>query len=203
MTASQARLNFLRGQGADVIEQVRRNSCASAGAGDGDSRGHGPRKIAVVDLGEDAAAECRLRAAIRHHGVPHRREDQQRLLRGAGCDPRRLSGDRRALQGLHLDPESEWLPQPAHRGHAARAAQPEDRGADPHARHARDRRERRGRALVLQAGRRDRRRSCSASAGCRICWRSSRTPQHRTSSSRTPGWNSIRTRCSASRRRAS
>ena len=44
---------------------------------------------------------------------------------------------------------------------------------------------------------------CSGSAGCRTCWRSWRIPRRRTISSRTPSWNSTRTRCSASRRRAS
>ncbi len=45
-------------------------------------------------------------------------------------------------------------------------------------------------------------RSCTASAGCRTCWKSWRTP-HPMSSSRTPGSSSTRTRCSASRRRVS
>ncbi len=42
----------------------------------------------------------------------------------------------------------------------------------------------------------------SGSAGCRTCWKSSTTPRP-TSSSRTPSWSCTRTRCSASRRRAS
>ena len=35
-------------------------------------RDHGPREIAVLDLGEDAPPQRRVRAAVRHHGVPHR-----------------------------------------------------------------------------------------------------------------------------------
>ena len=151
----QARLNFLRGQGADVIDEVRRELiqvCKEAGVEAVEVTG--PREIALLDLGEDAPPQRGVRAAVRHHGVPHRRADQGRLLRRAGRGPLRLSGDRRPLQGLHLDPEIERLPVPAHRRHAARAAQPEDRGADPHRRDERRRRKRRRLALGLQgAGR--------------------------------------------------
>ena len=80
----QARLNFLRGQGADVIDDVRRELIAGLPRGRRRAdRDHGPRKVAVLDLGEDAPAQRRLRAAFRHHGVPHRRPDQ-----GATATPR-------------------------------------------------------------------------------------------------------------------
>ena len=46
-------------------------------------------------------------------------------------------------------------------------------------------------------------RTCSASAGCRTCWKSWRTRRAPTSSWRTPSSSSTRTRSSASRRRAS
>ena len=87
----QARLNFLRGQGADVIEEVRaelRRVCEDAGVQVLEVTG--PREIALLDLGEDAAAQRGLRAAIRHHGVSHRRADQGGLLRRAGRDAFRL-----------------------------------------------------------------------------------------------------------------
>ena len=48
-------------------------------------RGVGAREVAVLDLGEDAPAQRRLRAALRHHGVPHHR-----------CRPRRRATRRSA-----------------------------------------------------------------------------------------------------------
>ena len=67
----QARLNFLRGQGADVIEEVRRELrrvCEDAGVEVVEVTG--PREVALLDLGEDAPPERGVRAAVRHHGVP-------------------------------------------------------------------------------------------------------------------------------------
>ena len=86
----QARLNFLRGQGADVIEEVRaelRRVCR--GVRDRGAGGDGPGEIAVLDLGEDAAAQRHLRAAFRHHGVPHRACPPGRpaTWRSARCTP--------------------------------------------------------------------------------------------------------------------
>ena len=71
----QARLNFLRGQGADVIEEVAGTACASARGRRQGNRSGRAREIALLDLGEDAAAQCGLRAALRHHGISHRRAD--------------------------------------------------------------------------------------------------------------------------------
>ena len=70
----QARLNFLRGQGADVIEEVRaelRRVCEDSGLRVLER--HRAREVGVRHLGEDAPAQRRLRAALRHHGVPDRR----------------------------------------------------------------------------------------------------------------------------------
>ena len=86
----QARLNFLRGQGADVIEEVRaRTEAGLRGSRRAGDRGHGPREVAVLDLGEDAPPERRVRATVRHHGVPHRRADARRpaTRRWARCTP--------------------------------------------------------------------------------------------------------------------
>ena len=152
----QARLNFLRGQGADVIEEVRARSAPGL-------RRAGVEPIEVTGREKSPYSiwekmhrrNVAVRAAVRHHGVPHRGADAGGLLRGAGRGALGLSGDRRAVQGLHLDPEIEWLPEPAHRRDAARAAQPEDRGPDPHRGNERRRRERRRRALDLQDARRE------------------------------------------------
>ena len=56
-------------------------------AGRGRARRHerlGPREIALFDLAQDAAQERRLRAALRHHGVPRHRRRCRRLLSRAG-----------------------------------------------------------------------------------------------------------------------
>ena len=76
-------------------------------------------------------------------------------------------------------PKSNGYQCAAHRRHAARAAQPEDRGPDPHRRHERRGGKRRRRALGVQdaATRRSTARTCSASAGCRTCWKSWRIPR--------------------------
>ena len=202
----QARLNFLRGQGADVIDEVRARTRPGLPrrAASRWSRSPGREKSPFSIWEKMQRRNVAVRAAVRHHGVPHRGADARRLLRGPGRGAFRLSGDRRALQGLHLDPEIERLPEPAHRRHAARAAQPEDRGADPHRRDERHRRERRRRALGLQAARR----ASTDGRTQRFRWvqdlleilDNSRVP---TSSWKTPSWNSTTTRCSASRRRAS
>ena len=41
-------------------------------------RGLGPREDALFDLAQDAAQERQLRAALRHHGVPHHRRRRRR-----------------------------------------------------------------------------------------------------------------------------
>ncbi len=69
-----ARLAFLREKGGDlverIIEELQRDARREAGI---DRRGVGPREDALFDLAQDAAQERRLRAAVRHHGVPRRR----------------------------------------------------------------------------------------------------------------------------------
>ena len=116
-----------------------------------------------------------------------------------GVDPRRLSHAAGPLQGLHQHAQAQRLPLAAHHDHRSRAAQ--DRGPDPHQRHARDRRARRGRALGLQAGTPGHRGQAVS-----LDPRASRHPRARGRtrriSSRTPSWRCSRTRCSASRPRA-
>ena len=72
-----ARLNFLRGQGRGC----HRRCAAGADSGLPRCRGradrdHGAGKIALLDLGENASAECCVRAAFGHHGLPHRGGEQ-------------------------------------------------------------------------------------------------------------------------------
>ena len=71
-----ARLTFLRGQGADLIEEIERGPAAACCAAHGVAGGrrHGAREVALLHLAEDAEEERGLRAALGHHGLPrHRR----------------------------------------------------------------------------------------------------------------------------------
>ena len=54
----------------DVVPRVRRRRA---------SRSPGARKSPYLDLGEDAAPQRGVRAAVRHHGVPHRRPDKRAI----------------------------------------------------------------------------------------------------------------------------
>ena len=137
----QARLNYLRGQGADVIEEVRRELAAVCRDAGVDVREVSGREKSAFSIWQKMQTPQRgLRAAVRHHGVPHRGTHARAMLHGARRRAQRLSGDRRPLQGLHQHAEGERLPEPAHRRDTAPPAQPEDRSADPHAGNARHRR---------------------------------------------------------------
>ena len=136
-----------RGGATRAGPALRRRGRAAGG-------GHRAREVALLHLGEDAEAQRRFRAVVRHHGVPGHGADPGGLLRGAGRGARRLPDHHRPVQGLHLHAEGQRLPEPAHRRDPALAPQPEDRGADPHAGDARRGRQRRRRALVLQGARR-------------------------------------------------
>jgi len=132
----QARLNFLRGQGADVIEEVKHELariCADHGVEVQEVTGREKWPYSIWRRCKNATSS----SSSSPTSWPSASSSlARRLLRRLGGRARRLSGDRRPLQGLHLHPQGQRLPEPAHRRHLARAAQPEDRGADPHPRHA-------------------------------------------------------------------
>ncbi len=111
-------------------------------------RGQGPPEAGLLDLAQDGAQFDLVRTALRHLRVPHPRRHGRRLLRRRRRRPYDLAGGARPLQGLHLDAEAERLPLDPH--HRDRPRQPARRTADPHLRHARDRRIRRRRACALQ-----------------------------------------------------
>ena len=76
-----ARLAFLREKGGDICRARHRASSTTTLREGGDrGAGLGPREDALFDLAQDAAQECRLRAALRHHGVPHRRRQRRAVL---------------------------------------------------------------------------------------------------------------------------
>ncbi len=149
----QARLNFLRGQGLDVIDEVGAELtrvCEEAG-------------VHVLEVtGREKSLYSIWRKMQRRNVAFEQLSDimafrvvvptQGSVLCGAWRRAFGLSGHRRAFQGLHLDAEVERLPKPAHRRDLAWAAQPEDRDSDPHRGHAPSRGERCRRPLGLQAG---------------------------------------------------
>ena len=115
-----------------------------------------------------------------------------RMLPGARHRPYDLAGRAGALQGLHLDAEAERLPlDPHHRDRARQAAR---RAADPHPRHAPDRRIRHRRACALQG----RRRLADRDAVARIERLCLAAPHHRAAGrrlqpGRVPGAHQART----------
>ena len=107
----------------------------------------------------------------------------------------------RPLQGLHLARRSRTATSrctPASSGPNSAA----HRGADPHPRDARGRRDRRRRALGLQAGRRQRHRRQAVPLAARAARHPGARLRAARNSSSTPSSRCSRTRCSASRRRA-
>ena len=129
----------------------------------------------------------------------------ERLLPGARHRAHDLADGPAAVQGLHLDTEAERLPLAPH--HRRRTRQAARRIADPHPRHARDRRIRHRRARALQGRARlalrhalaREQRLCVAAPHHRAAGRRRRI---RRSSSSTPNSSCSTIRCSASRRRA-
>ncbi len=182
----QARLNFLRGQGADVIEEVRQELtrvCREAGVKV--DRGHRAREIALLDLGEDAAPQRGVRAAVRHHGVPHRRAD-------AEADCYAALGAVHSAYPVIAGRFKDYISTPKSNGYQSlhtgvTLREPRNQKIEIQIRTAGDAR-RGGRTAWPRTGStssptRVRRRTCSSSAGCRTCWKSWRTPR----AGRVPG----------------
>ena len=201
----QARLNFLRGQGADVIEEVReelKRVCEQSGVTviEVSGREKSPysiwekmhrRNVAFEQLSDIMAFRivvsskegCYAALGAVHSAYP--------VIAGRFKDY--ISTPKsNGYQGLHT---GVTLREPRNQKIEIQIRTPEmstwRTTGWPRTGCTRSRVRRRTGAI------------CSASAGCRICWRSWRIPRLPTSSSRTPNWNSIRTRCSASRRRGS
>ena len=111
-------------------------------------RDHRPAQAHLQHLAEDAAQGPAVRAGDgRARGARHRRH-RRRLLCGARRRARAVALHPRRVRRLHRDAQGQPLPLAAHRG--GRPGQAAARGADPHARDARARRARRGRALAVQ-----------------------------------------------------
>ena len=113
-----------------------------------------------------------VRAALRHHGLPHHRRRRGALLPGARrCCTAAYQVLPRPLQGLHLDAQAERLPLAAHRRDRPAAASASRCRSAPREMHEVGRARRR-RPLALQAGRAVDRRAGNI-AGCASCSRSS------------------------------
>ena len=133
-------------QGADFGDRAaaHQEACRPRHRGDG----AGAAQARLFDLAQDGAQVGRLRAALRHFRLPRHRQDAGRLLRRGRHRAHDLARGARALQGLHLDAESQRLPLDPHHGDRARTAA--RRAADPHRGDARDRRIRHRRPCALQ-----------------------------------------------------
>ena len=143
----------------------------------------GPRQALLLDLLEDDPQGPRVQRDLRPHRDARDRRLREGLLRRRGRDPLALEAPARALQGHGRHAQVQHVPGPAHDRDRARGAAAGD--PDPHARHARDGRVRRRRALALQGGRQglgqarrpDRRPSCSGSSRCSTGTRRPTTPR--------------------------
>ena len=179
-TPSSARLELpARAGRATWSPRSRPSSMRDADGGGHRGRGLGPREDALFDLAQDAAQERRLRAALRHHGVPrHRRRRRATATARWASMHRRYPGGARAVQGLHLHAQAQRLPLAAHRRDRARAASASRCRSAPREMHEHGR-ERRRRALALQAGRRRRPTRRQYRLAARACWTSSSTARRR------------------------
>ena len=126
-----------------------------------------PREALLLDLLEDDQEGPRVQRDLRPHGHARDRRLREGLLRRGRRHPLALEAAPRPLQGLGGDAEVQHVPGAPHDGDRARGAAARD--PDPHARHARDGRVRRRRALALQGGHardgRHRRRPTPSSSG--------------------------------------
>ena len=141
----------LRRESGDVIAKITEDIRTVLDAGRRRGRGLRAREEALLDLAQDGGEEGGLLAALRHLRLPHHHPLGRRLLHRARRGAPALGGGAGAVQGLHQPAEVERLPLDPHHGLGARRQA--GRGADPHRRDARGRRDRRGGALVLQGRR--------------------------------------------------
>ncbi len=203
----QARLNFLRGQGADVIEDVRRELtrvCTEAGVPviEITGREKSPysiwekmqrQNVAFEQLSDIMAfrvvvptkADCYAALGAVHSAYPviaGRFKDYISTPKSNGYQSLHTGVTLRKLrnQKIEVQIRTEDMNDVAENGVAAHWLYKQS-----------------------ESGMRRRPRTCRASAGCRTCWRSWRIRRTARISWRTPSWSCTRTRCSASRRRAS
>ena len=177
-----------------------RRPAARAGRGRCYGRGHRAREDALLHLAQDGAQEHQLRAALGHHGVPRPRRLGRRAATRRSAS---VHGAYHTLPGRFKD----YISTPKSNGYRSLHTTiigPERRKIEVQIRTARDARAgraRRRRALGLQAGT-PRSPRAGSTAGSASCWTSWSTPAGPRSSSRTPSSRCSRTRCSASRPRA-
>ena len=200
------RLNAWPSAAADLITQIEQQltrKLAERGISADRAR---PAQAALFDLAQDGAQVGRVRAALRHPGIPGGGADAVGVLSRAWRRAHDVAGGARPLQGLRLDAEAKRLPIDPH--HGDRAGQAARRIADPHRGDARDRRIRHRGARVLQGQQRFTDRDAVArvrtpmpgSAAPSSCCPKAPIPKN---SSSTPSSSCSTTRCSVSRPRAS
>ena len=146
--------------------------------------------------------ERRLRAALRHHGVPRHRRRRRATATGRwASSTARYPMLPRPLQGLHLDAQAERLPLAAHQRHRPAAA------SASRCRSAPARCTRSPSSASPRTGPTSRATAVDRRPAVPLAARAARHPRAcvraRRSSSSTPSSRCSRTRCSASRPRAS
>ena len=191
------RARALRGEGGRLPDEGARGARHQG-------RDLRPREALLLDLLEDDQEGPRVQRDLRPHGDAGDRGVREGLLRRGRRDPLAVEAAARALQGHDRHAQVQHVPGPPHHGDRARGQAARD--PDPHARHARDGRVRRRRALALQGGRAgqrrdrpDRRQAQVAQVAASTGRPTSRT--RRSSPTRSRASSSTR-RSSSSRRRA-
>ena len=152
----QARLNFLRGQGADVIEEVRKELL----------RVCGQAEVAVVEISGREKSPYSIWEKMQRRNVAF--EQLSDIMAFRIIVPTREAcyvalGAIHAAFPVIAGRFKDYISTPKANGYQslhtgvtlAAPAQPEDRAANPHAGHADHRGKRRRRALAVQAGGRD------------------------------------------------
>ena len=147
----------LRGQGGRLPDQGARGARHPR-------RDLRPGQALLLDLLEDDPQGPRVQRDLRPHGDARDRRLREGLLRGRRRHPLALEAPPRALQGHGGDAEVQHVPGAPHDGHRARGPPAGD--PDPHERDARHGGVRRGRALALQGGDRQRPDRCRPTPSC-------------------------------------
>ena len=79
-----ARQGYLRERGERLVPEIEAELIKTLKEGGLDGAGLRPREDALFDLAQDAEQERLVRAACRHHGLPHHRGRHRAVLPGAG-----------------------------------------------------------------------------------------------------------------------
>ena len=111
----QARMEFLKRTGEDLPDKIVGQLKRTLAEDGTEAWGFGPGQVALFDLAQNAAPECRLRTTLRSRGVSRSGRIGRALLPGSRHTAQPVPGGPGPVQGLHLDAQAERLPFAAHR----------------------------------------------------------------------------------------